>query len=161
MMFAAQGVGALVGPVLFERFYRGREARLMGAVGLGVVVWAVGFAWMAYTPTLLLTCIAVGVSRTGGGANWAFTAHGFQRLSADEYRGRIFSFDFGLTTLFMSASFVIFGFALELFAIETVILWIAALTAAFGLGWHLVTRRMWTDEAVAAAIAATEAAPAD
>jgi hypothetical protein len=53
----------------------------------------------------------------------------------------------------MSISFVVYGWALDAFSMAAVI-WTAVVAAAvFGIVWHIVTRPLWTETAVALAIA--------
>jgi hypothetical protein len=114
ILMGARGLGALIGPFLWRRFMlRGRDERLMRSIGAAFTMYAVCYGLFAGAPNIWLGALAVCGAHMGGGANWTMTAYAIQRFTPDHIRGRIFSFDYALITLTMSASFLLAGFASE------------------------------------------------
>ncbi len=60
----------------------------------------------------------------------------------DHIRGRVFSFDFGLVTLSMSASILLGGWAADRFGVLVVIRTVGLLGIGWGLVWGLLTRNI-------------------
>jgi MFS family permease len=140
ILFAARGVGALLGPFI-ARAIVGIEDRglLLGIAGsLGVVL--VAYATFPLAPTIWLAALLVMLAHLGGGAQWMLSTLGLQRATPDALRGRMFSFDFGLVTLVITASTLLAGWLADT-ASPTVAVWtMIALIAVAGLGWLAIAR---------------------
>ena len=81
----------------------------------------------------------------GGGTQFTFSTYGLQELSSDEFRGRVFSFDFGLDTLAIVVSSLVVGGLAEFVPLRTLLVGLGVVGIAFGLTWAFLTRRLWVE----------------
>jgi predicted MFS family arabinose efflux permease len=135
VLFAARGLGALIGPFL-ARAVVGVENRglILGITGsLVVVVCAYGLFPLA--PTVWVAGLLVFAAHLGGGSQWMLSTYGLQRSTPDSIRGRVFSFDYGLVTLTISLSTILAGILSEALAPQAAVWTMVALIAVAGLGW--------------------------
>jgi MFS family permease len=149
VLYAARGIGALVGPFLIMRLGgddNGRY-RLIGACG---IVYGIGYSAFALSPMLGFAALGVTVAHLGGGAQWTISSYGLQREVPDALRGRMFAADFGLVTLTTSISTVAAGILADsLGPVPTAII-AASLMLAWGAIWWAWTRGLWRPAAVPA-----------
>ncbi len=143
LLFGARGLGALIGPFLFRRWFGSSDRRLVGTIGYLVALWGVGYLLLAGAPWFAMAVVAVTLAHMGGGSQWAYSTYGLQLLSADTVRGRIFGFDYGLVTLTMTISSLVVGGLAERVAVRPLVACLALLGGAFGLTWARLTRRFW------------------
>jgi MFS family permease len=113
ILMSARGVGALIGPFLGRRAAGPDDRRLFGAIGMALAVFGLGYTTLGLMPTLLLAAPAVAVAHLGGGAQWALSSYGLQRIVPDRIRGRIFAFDGALITLTLAISSVVTAWAAD------------------------------------------------
>ena len=109
ILFAARGVGALVGPFIARRFAADDRALLMRGIGISFVVYLVGYALIPLSPLVLVAAFFVFIGHLGGGAQWTLSSYGLQRSTPDRIRGRVFSVDFGLALTVSSISTLVAG----------------------------------------------------
>jgi MFS family permease len=140
ILFAARGVGALIGPFLARSIVGLTDRGLLIGIGGSFVTFAVGYALLPLSPTLWVAAICVFVAHLGGGSQWMLSSYGLQRASPDEIRGRVFSFDYGLVTVTIAVSMLIAGVLAERLdpALTTWIMVGLAATAA--IGWLTLAR---------------------
>ena len=145
LLYAARGVGALLGPFVIRRVGGSdlRTFRLIGACG---VVYGLGYALFAASPLLVLAALAVLVAHLGGGGQWTMSSYGLQRLVPDELRGRVFAADFGLVTLTTSLSSVGAGLLADALGPRPTGLLMGSLALAWGILWSAWTRRLWVSD---------------
>ena len=93
IMYAAYGLGAVLGPLALNRFTNGTTRRLYWLIMIGFA-W-VTFGWFVFSGagTLLLVCIALLLRAMGGSANWTYSSVIIQKTVPDHYLGRMFSID--------------------------------------------------------------------
>jgi MFS family permease len=157
ILLAARGVGALVGPFLARRATS--ELRLLfGAIAVAFAVFGASYWLVALSGSLATAAIFVLAGHLGGGAQWTLSTYGLQRIVPDRIRGRVFSFDFGLVTLSMSASILLGGWASDRFGVQAVIQVVGLLGIAWGVVWGLLTRGIRRDSSFESAPAPAEAA---
>jgi MFS family permease len=141
ILLAARGIGALVGPFLARRATS--DLRLLFvAIAVSFAVFGASYWLVALSGTLATAAIWVLAGHLGGGAQWTLSTYGLQRIVPDHIRGRVFSFDFGLVTLSMSASILLGGWAADRFGVLVVIRTVGLLGIAWGLVWGLLTRNI-------------------
>lgn len=142
VLYAARGLGALLGPFLIRAVAADDDGRFR-LIGFCGITYGVGYAAFAFAPVLGLAALAVAVAHLGGGAQWTLSSYGLQREAPDALRGRIFAADFGLVTLTTSISTL--GAGLLADAIGPVLTAVLAglLTLAWGLIWWWWTRGLW------------------
>jgi MFS family permease len=143
ILFAARGLGALLGPFAIRWMFRGDDARYR-AIAACVVSFGIGYAALAVSHSLLLGCCAILFAHLGGGAAWQMSTYGLQREVPDVIRGRVFAVDYGLVTLTMALSGLTTGVVADRIGPANATLVTASLCVLFGSAWGLWTRRLWT-----------------
>ncbi len=104
ILFAARGLGALVGPFLARTFAVDDMSRLLRGISLSFVVYLVGYALLPLSPIIWAAAVFVFVGHVGSGAQWTLSSFGLQRTTPDRVRGRVFAVDFGLALAISSVS---------------------------------------------------------
>ena len=140
LLFAARGVGALVGPIVYRRLMKNNDVRLLRSIGYMMSIWGLGYIALSFAPGAAIAGLGIAFAHTGGGSQWAFSSFGLQSLTSDEIRGRILAFDIGLGSLTAATSQLGIGYLAEFVPPRTLLLGSAILGIAFGLGWSRVTR---------------------
>jgi len=143
VLFAARGIGNLVGPLLAFRLVGGSNRRIYESIGFAMALWGAAYLAVGVAPGLALAALAVCIGHMGGGTQFAFSTYGLQELSPDQIRGRVFALDFGLDTLAIAVSALIVGALAEAVPIRTLIVALGGIALVFGLGWSRVTRPLW------------------
>lgn len=135
LLFAARGLGALIGPFV-ARAAVGVEDRglLLGITGSLVTV-IVAYGLFPLAPTIWIAAALVFVAHLGGGAQWLLSTYGLQKATPDAIRGRVFSFDYGLVTLIISISTLLAGVLSENFSPHAAVWTMVALISVSGLFW--------------------------
>jgi MFS family permease len=144
-LFAARGLGNMVGPILALAIIGPAAHRILGSIGWMMVVWGVAYMVVGIAPTLLLAALAVLVAHMGGGSQFTFSTYGLQDLMPDDVRGRVFALDFGIDMLAISVSALIVGALAQTIAIRPLFVGLGVVGIAFGSIWTAVTRSYWAD----------------
>ena len=128
LMFTAFGLGAVIGPLIANRFGDAsaswlRRAILGGFVFMPLAWFIIGTA--TSFPIVLIGCVIRGM---GGSINWTYSDVLLQMTVPDHFLGRVFAFDFGVYTLAVSVSLWLTGFSIDefQFAPRTIVLILAA-----------------------------------
>jgi MFS family permease len=143
ILFAARGVGALIGPFAAGAYVGRDERRLLRALGGAMALYGVAYFAVARTPALGLAAALVMVAHLGGGAQWVLSSYGLQLLTPDRLRGRVLALDLGLVSLTISLSSLAAGRLSDIFDPRLVISVLAAVEIAYALIWLVATRRLW------------------
>lgn len=113
LIYVAAGIGTGVGPLVMRRFLGDAPRRLMLGISLGFLFLTGGLWWIS-TVDALSTLLAATVVRTlGTGTLWVFSAALLQTIVPDQYRGRVFAFEFAALTLTQSISTVLAGVLID------------------------------------------------
>ena len=142
LLFAARGIGALLGPFLLHAFIRTDDARYR-AIAWCVLLFGVGYAALALSKTLAAGFVAILFAHLGGGAAWQISTYGLPREVPDHIRGRVFAADWGFVTLTMALSGLATGFASDRLTPMWATLATASLCLLFGLLWAWRTWDLW------------------
>lgn len=143
ILFAARGLGALIGPFLVRSIVGVSERGLVGGIAASFGIFAVSYALLPLAPILPLAALAVFAGHLGGGAQWTLSSYGLQRAAPDAIRGRVFSFDYGLVTLTMTLSTLVAGFLAERFSPAVTTWTVVGLAAIAAVGWIAFARPVW------------------
>ena len=135
LLFAARGMGALIGPFLARSLVGLTDRGLLLGIAGSFVAWAVGYLLLPLAPGLWIAWLCVFVAHLGGGSQWMLSSYGLQRASPDQIRGRVFSFDYGLVTVTIAISFLIAGSLAEVLPPASTIWIMVGLAAIAALGW--------------------------
>jgi MFS family permease len=135
LLFAARGLGALIGPFLARAIVGTDDRGLIIGIIISVVIVAVAYGLFPLAPSIAVAAVLVFVAHLGGGAQWMLSTYGLQRATPDHIRGRVFSFDYGLVTLVISGSMLLAGILSESLAPHAAVWTMVALIAVAGAIW--------------------------
>ena len=135
ILFAARGLGALVGPFVARATFGTSDRGLLVGISASLLVLTVAYGLFPLAPTIWIAGLLVFVAHLGGGSQWMLSTYGLQRHTPDAIRGRVFSFDFGLVTLTIAASTVLAGILSESLAPQVAVWVMVGLVAVAGLAW--------------------------
>ena len=114
MLMGARGAGALIGTLLSGRWAGDHQSRMrMGILG-GFLFAAAGYLVLGTSTSLAVAIVAVMAAHAGSSTNWVFSSTLLQVYTEDRFRGRVFSADYGLCMLGISASSYLAGVAIDL-----------------------------------------------
>ncbi len=140
MLFAARGLGALLGPIVGRRVIARNERYLWSVLGGWMVVFALGYMTLALSRWLWLGCLIVVVAHLGGGGNWILSTYGLQTIVPDEVRGRVFSVDYMISTVVIALSQVVAGASADRIDPRWVSFGLGSLVLLYAVGWLFLTR---------------------
>ena len=135
VLFAARGLGALVGPFAASSLVGTSDRGLLLGITGSLMTVVVAYSLFPLAPTIWIAGLLVFVAHLGGGAQWMLSTYGLQRATPDSIRGRVFSFDFGLVTLIISVSTLVAGLLSESLAPQAAVWSMVGLVAVAGLAW--------------------------
>ena len=140
LLFAARGLGSLVGPFIGRRFATDDRALLLRGIGLSFAVYLVGYALLPLSPVIWAAAVFVFIGHIGSGAQWTLSSYGLQRSTPDRVRGRVFAVDFGLALAVSSVSTLTAGWLAGVVGpLPTLYLMLAAMAATVAV-WFWWTR---------------------
>jgi predicted MFS family arabinose efflux permease len=113
LLMSARGVGAIIGPLLSAGWVRQDEQRLRRMILVGYLAAGVGYLGVSVSPTLAIACLAVVVSHMGASSVWVHSTTLLQLRTDDEFRGRVFSTEFGLCMASIAAAAYLSGVAID------------------------------------------------
>jgi MFS family permease len=146
-LFAARGLGALVGPFLLRRVIS-KPTRLLPGLALSMAAYGVSYIGVALSPWFSLALVLVVTAHIAGGGNWMMSNYALQLEVPDELRGRVFATDMMIATLAISASVLFAGVLVDHVDPRILIAICGALTLVYGVGWRLATKRLMRTVAV-------------
>src|SRR5215212_2454937 len=128
LMFTAFGVGAVVGPLITNRFGNSSTVWLRRAILGGFICMPLAWLIVGIDPALpvaLAGCVLRGI---GGSINWTYSDVLLQKTVPNRLLGRVFAFDIAIFTLAVSVSLWLTGFVTDVFHLEprTIVLLLAA-----------------------------------
>jgi MFS family permease len=135
ILFAARGLGALIGPFLARALFGIDDRGLLIGIFASLVVVCVSYAAFPLAPAIAVAALLVLVAHMGGGAQWMLSTLGLQRATPDALRGRLFSFDYGLVTLIITISTLLAGAIADAITPSAAIWTMVVLIALAGAGW--------------------------
>jgi MFS family permease len=144
LLFAARGLGALVGPFLFGRILA-RPAWLLPGLAFSMVLYGVAYLSVALSPWFWLVLVLVVVAHLAGGGNWVLSNYALQVEVPDSLRGRVFATDMMIATLAISVSLLFAGFLVDHVDPRVPIAISGGLTLVYGIVWRIATRRLLRD----------------
>lgn len=113
LLFAARGVGALIGPLIASRIAAGSASRMRRAIGAAFVVSSVFYLLFAQSPIFAVALMCVVGAHSGGSIQWVYSTTLLQMSVEDKFLGRVFALDMALVTLAMSVSTYATGWGLD------------------------------------------------
>ncbi|MEK7409090.1 MAG: MFS transporter [Acidobacteriota bacterium] len=151
LLMGSRGVGALIGPLIASYWAGQRESRLRLGILLGFLVGAVSYVALALAPSLWAACAAVILGHAGGSTIWVFSTTLLQSQTEDRFRGRVFSADYGIHTLTLSAVSYSAGLGIDLGAGVRTMAALTGLASLFPAALWSLALRLWREPAGARA----------
>ena len=145
LLFAARGLGALIGPLLLRRVLTHRTWLLPG-LAISMVAYGLAYLGVALAPWFWLALCLVVLAHIAGGGNWVMSNYALQIVVPDALRGRVFATDMMIATLAISLSLLFAGALVDHVDPRIPVAACATLTLLYGIGWRLATRRLMRDE---------------
>ncbi len=143
LLFAARGLGALLGPLL-ARSAAGSTPSSRAIVimcGVSTLSYALVYAVFPFAPWFGLALVLVMLAHLGGGAQWSLSTYGLQVVTPDHLRGRIMSLDYALATLAIGASSIVAGLLADHAGEASATWWLAGVAAVYGVVWMIWSLR--------------------
>jgi MFS family permease len=140
VLFAARGIGALVGPFVARRWAGNDDRLVIQAISAAVVVFLASYALLPLAPGLLVAAACVLAAHMGGGVQWMLSGYALQRSLPDRIRGRVLSMDFGLVTAATAASQLLAGWVAASAGPTVALYLMVGIVAVTGGAWLLWTR---------------------
>ena len=113
ILYAAFGLGALLGPALLNRFNNGKVFTMRRLMIVGFIWVTLGWLLLASAPTLWFAALALVVRAMGGSATWTYSSTSIQMSTDQAYMGRMFSLDWAAYYLAVTVSTLISGRVLD------------------------------------------------
>ena len=155
LIYVMSGIGSGIGPILGRNWARDRDRQLRLMIALGYVLAMVGFAISATLisfPVILFGAFLRGI---GGGLIWVLGTQLLLQIVPNQVRGRVFSTEFALYTLFAAVSSGMTGLLIDTaLGISGVLLLGAGLLIAPIMLWSLWIQFGRRDPVVAGSLAA-------
>jgi MFS transporter, NRE family, putaive nickel resistance protein len=138
VLFCATGVGTALGPVIARLFTHDRLPMLRQSLVVCYVVSAVGMAIAAPAVSLAMAAVGMLVRGLGGGVMYTFSTHLLMTRTPSPVRGRVFSTEYALRTLFNAIGTMVISVGVDS-AFGTIgMLWLVAIAALIpGLLWWM------------------------
>lgn len=142
LLFAARGIGALLGPFVIRALIRRDDAQYR-SITISMLAFGAGYMVLGFSKSLMVGLIGIFIAHLGGGAAWQTSTYGLQRESPDWIRGRIFSADYGFLTLTMSLSSLAAGMLSDHSGPVVATVGISTFTLAWAVFWCFRTWHLW------------------
>jgi MFS family permease len=137
LLFAARGLGAMIGPILARGAVGATPARraIVVVCGISTLTYCIVYAVLPLAPVFALAMVLVMLAHLGGGAQWSLSTYGLQRETPDQFRGRVMSLDYGLATLAIGGSAIAAGLLADAYGEASATWWLTAIGGTYGIAW--------------------------
>lgn len=143
VLYAARGVGALVGPFIAQRIMGQSIAGLCGAVLGAFPVAALGYLGFALSPGVWLAALGVVVAHMGGSTVWVQSSRILQLTVPNRLLGRVSSLELaGLVTTMMASMLGVAALLDAGVGPRKVALALSAIPLLTALAWAFARRRV-------------------
>ncbi len=137
-LYAARGLGVLLGPWVASRWVGPSLTRMRWSVTLGYILNGLGYIAFSQARQLPLAALFVLIAHIGSGATWTLSSTMLQQIVPDRLRGRVFSLDNALVTLAMAGSTWLAGWAIPAIGPRAVGASIASIALVGAAAWALL-----------------------
>ena len=141
LLYAARGLGALIGPLLMRAVLLA-PGRLLPGLAISMATYGVCYLLVGVTPWFGVVLLLVVIAHIAGGGNWAMSNYALQTEVPDELRGRVFAADMMLAMAAVSLSQAAAGCFTDRVGPQLVISVCGAVTLTYAVFWRLATARL-------------------
>jgi MFS family permease len=140
ILYTAAGAGAVLGPLISNRFVDDSFRSLRWGVLAGYILIPLGWFVMSLANNLWLASLGILIRLAGGSLNWTYSNILIQIRVPERLQGRVFALDLGLFTLANGISLWLSGYLLDAFKVDPrqLVAWFAAVGVLPLLFWILV-----------------------
>ena len=144
LLYAARGIGALIGPVATRWLTDGSPRTMRRAIAVAFFISALFYVLFAWAPGLELALLFVVGAHAGGSIQWVFSTTLLQLSVPNRFLGRVFSLELAFVTLTMSVSTYLTGWALDYGGMgpRRAAMWLGLSFLIPGAGWLLIQGRL-------------------
>lgn len=143
IIYAATGLGTGFGPLIIRQRIGDDRTSLMRAITVGFLFLTAGVTILGFAPNLGWIIGATLLRGIGSGALWVFSSAILMQLSDNQFRGRVFAFEFAALTLTQSISTLVSGQAMDRwqFEVQEVLLMLGGLAFLMTMIWFMFRQR--------------------
>lgn len=120
LMYSAFGIGAVLGPVMMNRFHDGSVRQMERLLLVGFLFALTGWLVMGSAGALWIVLVALFIRAIGGSVNWTYSSVILQKTVPDQFLGRVFSLDMAIFQLATVLSTYAHGALVDVFGKEYV-----------------------------------------
>jgi predicted MFS family arabinose efflux permease len=144
-LYAARGLGALIGPIIASMISSGEPRMMRKAISAAFFVSTAFYLLFAHSPVLAVALICVVGAHSGGSVQWVFSTTLLQMTVPDRFLGRVFALEMALLTLTMSVSTYVTGLGVDYpgLGARRMATVLGLAFAIPGIGWLMLQR--WLD----------------
>jgi predicted MFS family arabinose efflux permease len=144
-LYAARGLGALIGPIIAGMISSGEPRMMRKAISVAFFVSTAFYLLFAHSPVLAVALICVIGAHSGGSVQWVFSTTLLQMTVPDRFLGRVFALEMALLTLTMSVSTYVTGLGVDYpgLGARRMATVLGLAFAIPGIGWLMLQR--WLD----------------
>ncbi len=113
ILYAARGIGALIGSMGMRKVLGDEPTRLRAAIAPAFLLLATAYLAMGLAPTFPVAATAYAVGMVGSGMVWTFAGTLGQLATERSFRGRLFAMEFAMVMLVSAATSLVAGAALD------------------------------------------------
>lgn len=140
LLYAARGVGALIGPIVARRAVH-VGLGLRTTILIAVACFGAAYVLMSFQTLSWLAISLVVLAHVGGSATASLSSYGLQTESPAALRGRIFSIDNMLSMLAIGVSQLVAAILIAAMPGQLIILTFGLAVLAYAFVWHLLGRQ--------------------
>jgi len=113
IFYTAFGIGAIISPILLNRFNQDSVRLMRRYVALGYATITLGWFLFGGAPTLFLAALGILVKAMGSSIYWTYSSVILQKTVPDQFLGRVFALDLAGFQLSTVLSIVVTGWVLD------------------------------------------------
>lgn len=135
LLYAARGVGAVMGPLAARKLLAGQDRRFRYLTLLAMLTFGLAYAGFSSATWFPLAVLLVVVAHIGGSMNATLSSYALQAATPDALRGRVMSADFMFSTLSLGLSQLLAAQLSGLMAAPSASRAIAGVVVAYAAAW--------------------------
>lgn len=113
ILYSAFGLGAILGPLLMNRFSDGSVRTMRRLVIIAFVLMMIGWLVIGGAPVLAVAALGSGLRAMGSSVSWTYSSTMIQMSVPNNLLGRVFSFDMVGFSLMQTISTLITGLLID------------------------------------------------
>lgn len=152
LLIGSRGLGALIGPLCSAKWVGHRQNRLRLGILIGFLAVGLGYGLLGVSGSLWMACFWVIVAHSGGSMVWVFVTTLLQLNTDDEFRGRVFSAELGLSMMMLAITGYLTGVLIDRGVNPRSVAVGTGLLMLVPAGLWARRMRMWKDDPVTAEV---------